>query len=163
MLDVSDEQPAPGQAITVSGDGCPPGSTVTIDLFGTTTTGLGSTTANGSGAFSTTVTIPADTPDGSFIIRATCGSVVQDNGITVAAGGVANPGGTGGGGGGRPGGAGGGGQGSGAGGGGNLPRTGTESGTLFQYGALLIVGGLGIVVAAQQRKRVSERRVLARP
>jgi hypothetical protein len=59
-----------GCSITLSGTGFQPGETITIQLFSTPVT-LGSTTADPQGAFTTTVTIPADTTPGNHTIVAT--------------------------------------------------------------------------------------------
>jgi hypothetical protein len=59
-----------GCPITLSGNGFQPGETITIQLFSTPVT-IGSTTADPSGAFTTTVTIPANTTPGNHTIVAT--------------------------------------------------------------------------------------------
>lgn len=69
-LTVSDTSVPPGGTMTMSGDGFAAETSVTITLESTLVT-LGSTTTDGSGAFETTVTIPADTPAGSHTLKAT--------------------------------------------------------------------------------------------
>lgn len=64
---VSDQTPAPGQTVTVSGSGFAPNSPVSIVLEPGSAT-LGSATSNASGAVSTTVTIPAGTNGSASIV-----------------------------------------------------------------------------------------------
>ena len=59
-----------GCTLTVSGSGFEAGETIDLTLH-STPTGLGTTRADSSGAFSTTVSVPAATPAGTHMIIAT--------------------------------------------------------------------------------------------
>lgn len=63
-------QVRPGEALSVSGGGFRPNSAVTI-VFRSAPVTLGSATTDASGAFTTTVTIPADATPGTHTIAAT--------------------------------------------------------------------------------------------
>ena len=60
-----------GASLTVSGSGFVAGATVTISINGTA---VGTTTADASGSFSTSVTVPASTPVGSATVVASSDS-----------------------------------------------------------------------------------------
>jgi LPXTG cell wall anchor motif len=103
-LTVSDTTVAPGESFTVSGDGAEPGATVTFTLRRSSSAlgadrslaagpglarlvaavrpqaqssvPLGSTTANGAGEFSATLTIPSSTDPGLYTLTATSGGDV---------------------------------------------------------------------------------------
>jgi LPXTG cell wall anchor motif len=103
-LTVSDTTLAPGESFTVSGDGAEPGATVTFTLKRSSSAlgadralaagagmarlvaavrpqaqssvPLGSTTANGAGQFSATLTIPSGTDPGVYTLTATTGGDV---------------------------------------------------------------------------------------
>lgn len=151
---------SPGQTITVSGFGCPAGSTVTTRFD---TTVLGTTTASKGGDFSLQVTIPANATAGTHEITSTCGAVVLSSTITVTAasttGGTA---GTTGGTAGTTGGATTGGStgGSAATGGGTnsgtLARTGANTSLYLEIGfALLAAGGIFLMVARTHRRNLA--------
>jgi 5'-nucleotidase len=74
-LTVSDSTVVPGQSITISGSGAEPNSTVSIYLFSAPIL-LGTTTADGDGTFSATVTIPAGVSPGTHTLRAIQGGEV---------------------------------------------------------------------------------------
>jgi hypothetical protein len=78
-LTVSTTTVAPGGTDTASGSGCSAGSAVTLSLVpgGTVST----TTANLSGDFTDTVTIPSSTATGSYTLQATC---IGPNGGTLS-------------------------------------------------------------------------------
>jgi hypothetical protein len=77
------------EPFTVAGDGCPPGSSVTV------TVGYGrfeaTTTADEAGAYSTSLTLPSSYFDfdaeifdvNEFVIRGTCGDVRLSSGVLV--------------------------------------------------------------------------------
>ncbi|MEY2449271.1 MAG: hypothetical protein QOH79_2747 [Acidimicrobiaceae bacterium] len=67
-LTLSDTTPAPGDVVTVSGHAAAGNASIAIVLNGETL--LGTTTSDASGNFSTTVTIPADAPEGGNTIQA---------------------------------------------------------------------------------------------
>ncbi len=82
----------PGEAVSVAGSGFAPGSDVRITIESEPRL-LATVTAGGSGAVSTTVTIPADMPPGDHTLKATGpsplgGTVVLSRSISVGAGGV---------------------------------------------------------------------------
>ena len=112
-----------GKAITVTGNGWKPGSTVTILLTGNATP-LGTATVDANGAFSATVTIPSDTTAGSHTITVSgtdptgAARTVVSGTITVTA---------------------------------VLPVTGSDSGPLTLLGVALI--GAGAVMVAPRRRR----------
>ncbi|MGW4803303.1 hypothetical protein [Kitasatospora sp. NPDC004272] len=64
------ENLAPGGSITITGGGYQPGGTVELTLHSTPVV-LGQVTADGSGSFTTTVTLPAGTAAGTHTIQAT--------------------------------------------------------------------------------------------
>jgi hypothetical protein len=69
-LSVSDTTVVPGQQVTVSGSGYEPGATVEVTLTSTPVL-LTTTTADGGGAISATVTIPLGTDPGAHTLSAT--------------------------------------------------------------------------------------------
>jgi hypothetical protein len=69
-LDVSTLEPAPGEAVTISGSGFAPGSEVTITIESTPQT-LTTVSADADGAFTATVQIPTDLSPGSHTLKAT--------------------------------------------------------------------------------------------
>lgn len=81
----------PGDSTTVSGDHCPPNSTVTftmVDKNGGRTV-LGTTTADGQGKYSSTVTIPSGTAPGTYTLETTCGDEVGGVQFTITRTGAA--------------------------------------------------------------------------
>jgi hypothetical protein len=79
-MNITNSRPAPGtpETVTDSTTSCAPGSAVTIALTYVTPSatpvsfGPGATTADGSGGFSVTGTIPATATPGTWVIFATC-------------------------------------------------------------------------------------------
>jgi hypothetical protein len=153
QLTVSESTVAPGESFTVAGEGAEPGATVTFTLrrsssaLGAARTlaagprlaaltaavrpqaqgsvSLGSTTANGDGEFSATLTIPSGTDAGVYTVSATSGGeVLAVVTIRVAA----------------------------AGGVGDLPFTGGNVLPGLAVGALLIVAG-GLLLLSLRRRR----------
>jgi len=117
---------SPGGSVTVTGHGCPASSTVDITLTAPAqaTVSLGSTTADTTGAFSTTVTIPSDTRPGTYQLVATCESVSMSTQLIVRSAAAQGP----------------------------LPTTGADvSGYLI--GALILIGGGTFVVLASRKRR----------
>jgi hypothetical protein len=87
-LPVSSRSVEPGGSVTVSGDGFEPGATIQISIASTPTL-LTTVTADGSGSFSTTVTIPASIDPGVHTLSATGaspdgGTLTLSTTITVA-------------------------------------------------------------------------------
>lgn len=127
----SNDNPAPGQQVVVSGSGFQPGTTVTVvlgnNLARTTAT------ANAAGRFSARLTIPCDTPPGSQTITATgtgAGGGTRTLTTTVNVRDSKCIG-------------------------GNLPRTGSSSAVpLTAAGAGLVVIGAGAVIIARRRRGV---------
>jgi LPXTG cell wall anchor motif len=105
QLTVSESTVSPGESFTISGDGAEPGATVTFTLKRSSSSALGanrtlaagpglgqlvaavrpqaqssvplgSTTADGDGEFSATLTIPSDTDPGVYTVTATSGGDV---------------------------------------------------------------------------------------
>ena len=152
---------SPGGVFTVSGKGCAPGSTVTIRVIeGSSQRAVGdviltvTTTTDENGEFSIDITLPANTPVGTYTVEARCpvnpnldpndpsiqgtvvdGELIFSSEITVVA----------------PGGGGGGGEGVDQ---GDIVRTGSDLNGLGLVGAgLLAVGGL-VLVASKRRRTV---------
>lgn len=83
---------APGESVTVSGDGCSPGAEVTIEFRQDGVTKLLATvTADDSGAFSAVVTIPVNAQPGPALLVATCNGHVTVLPLEVVPGGGALP------------------------------------------------------------------------
>jgi hypothetical protein len=76
----------PGTSVTVSGAGCSAGATVTISFDGQA---VGTTTADPTGAFSATITIPAGAKPGAHKITASGTGCVLGATFTVPGSGVA--------------------------------------------------------------------------
>ncbi len=138
-LSVSNTCPSVGAAITVVGTDFVPGSNVTLTLR-TQTFPLGSVTADASGGFTASVTLPSEVTGSHTIVAAGAATTTNSNtataGITIACSGV---GGTGGGGGG---------------GGGGLATTGIAVIGIGSLGLVLLLGG-GLMLLAGKRRRVS--------
>ncbi|WP_421119122.1 hypothetical protein ACE2AJ_17420 [Aquihabitans daechungensis] len=142
-FNVSPANVEPGGTVTVSGEGCQPGAEVTItvteaapqravgDVILTTTV-----TADGSGQFTATFTIPSGTATGTYEVTATCGDgVVLSDFINVVDGTVATTA--------PP---------SGSGGGGTIARTGSDLNGLGLAGAgLITVGGIILLTTRSRR------------
>ena len=136
---VSDSSVPPGGTFTISGSGCAPSTTVAL---GFDNDAQGQTTADGSGAFSGPVTVPADAAPGQHTAQAVCETsegetLVLSAAITVE--GAEAPRGT---------------AGTGA-----LPATGQDSSVpLTKIAVMLVLVGGAFVVAARRRKSpVAER------
>lgn len=75
------------EPFTVAGDGCPPGTSVTVGTHKVEVT----TTADDAGAFSTSLTLPSTAFDfdaeifdvNEFVIKGTCGDVTLESGVLV--------------------------------------------------------------------------------
>ncbi len=115
-----------GKAITVTGNGWKPGSTVTILLTGNATP-LGTATVDANGAFSASVTIPSDTAAGAHTITITgtdpsgVARTVQSGTITVTA---------------------------------ILPATGGDTGPLTLLGVALVSAGAVMLAPRRRRRRM---------
>lgn len=72
-----------GETISVDGDSCAPGATVTVTWDDGTV--LGTFTADANGDFSTTITVPSDASLGTHLVTATCGDVEQFLNVNVLA------------------------------------------------------------------------------
>lgn len=73
----------PGDTVRVTGRGCEPGASVTIQFNGQT---VATVTAGSDGSFSGSFTVPAGTPGGTYQISATgCATQVLSTSITVGA------------------------------------------------------------------------------
>ena len=118
---------APGGTVTVTGHGCAGGSTVDITLTAPAqaTVSLGSTTADSSGAYSTTVTIPSNTRPGTYQLVATCGSVSMSTQLIVRSAAAKGP----------------------------LPTTGANAVAYLIVALILIGGGTFVVLASRKRRR----------
>jgi LPXTG-motif cell wall-anchored protein len=151
-LTLSESTVEPGGTITISGDGAEPGATVTFKLtrsssaLGATrvmlagprlaahlrpqaqsTVSLGSTTADGDGSFSATLTIPSGLDAGVYTLTATSGGEVLATATVRVLAGSAT---------------------------GDLPFTGSNVAPGLALGAILIVAG-GLLLLAVRRRRSS--------
>jgi LPXTG-motif cell wall-anchored protein len=77
-----------GETVTIDGQACAPGATVTVTWDDGTV--LGTFTADENGEFSTTITIPKDATLGVHLVTATCGDVEQFINVNVLAENVDN-------------------------------------------------------------------------
>ncbi len=77
-----------GETVDVKGDGCEPGSTVTVTYDDGTV--LGTFTADENGEFVTTITIPLSSTLGEHLLTATCGDLQQFLNVNVLAEQVTN-------------------------------------------------------------------------
>jgi hypothetical protein len=125
-LAATDTTPPAGGQFTVSGTGCDPGADVDAYVDGAA---AGSTTADGSGAFSASITAP--TAPGTYTVNAVCGATVLGVVITVGGAAAADPG--------------------------TLPVTGGDSISLVQIGVLLLAVGALAVVAVRTRRPARAR------
>ena len=126
---IDDSTVVAGQTIGVSGTGCAAGEEVTFTIGDTT---VGSATADGSGDYAGTVTIPS-LENGEYTINASCGTSVLGLNITVGDGGGSSGGTSGGG----------------------LARTGTEIGPLAGLGAAAVVLGAAAVYGTRRRRQAA--------
>lgn len=81
-LVLSSSTVAAGGSTVISGEGCLPSTDVSVGLGDDQ---LGTTTADGAGAFSATVTIPEDTAPGDYELVALCTSAAGDTTLRFAA------------------------------------------------------------------------------
>ena len=123
----SDTTPDPGQTITVSGTGCAPGSNVNFLFDGQPN---GGTTADGTGNFSGSLTVPSDASSGTHTVTAQCGAQVLAFEITVNPAVVAAP---------------------------AIPRTGSSSTIPLTSVALALLAVGGLFVLFARRRRVSHQ------
>jgi LPXTG-motif cell wall-anchored protein len=147
FLTVSDATPFPGQTITASG-AMTPGSTSISFTFFSQPVGLGSTTPNPDGTFSSSVTIPSDATLGDHTLSATDSTGLtlsvaldvvapgdaadDDEGVTAAAPGAAGAAGA-------------------------LPRTGDDTSLpLLRVGAVLVAAGGLLLFLTRRRRGVDE-------
>jgi len=77
---VTPGQVPPGGSVTATGEGCPPGSVVTITVTRATSTQAPgevifteTTTADADGEFASTFVMPADAEPGDYLVAAFCG------------------------------------------------------------------------------------------
>ena len=131
-VSVSTTTPAPGASLAISGSGFEPGETISL-VFHSTPTSLGSVTADSSGAFSTSVTIPAGASGSHEIVGTglTSGAVAT---IALDVGGSSSSS-----------------SGSGSSG---LSDTGVAVIGIGAVGVVLLVGG-GLLMLAGKRRKVS--------
>lgn len=102
---------------------------------------LGSIPVDADGNFSGPITIPSDTPPGTYTLEAVCGDTVLPITITVGAAGVTPPPS-----GGNP---------PGGGGTGPLARTGSEVDGLLKIGGGLLLAGAAAVLVTTKRRRAT--------
>ncbi|MEJ5255410.1 MAG: hypothetical protein WHS89_08685 [Acidimicrobiales bacterium] len=123
---------SPGGTVTVSGQGCSSGASVSIQFNGQT---VATATAGQDGSFSASITVPAGTPAGTYQITAVnCTTQVLSTSITV--GGATTP----------------------TTAPSVLPRTGSDAtGTLARVGVALVAVG-GLLAFAARRRTASEAR-----
>ena len=72
----------PGDGISISGQGCPPATTVVFTVNGQVVGEL-PTSNDEDGTFTGTIIVPADLPPGTYTLVATCGEIVMSNSFTV--------------------------------------------------------------------------------
>jgi LPXTG-motif cell wall-anchored protein len=140
----SDPSPSPGQAFTISGVTTPNTIVVvTVETVGSgaqtraaalARTTLGTTTSDGAGNYSLTVTLPTNAGTGTMVIEiAAGGSVIASSSFTIAAtGGQTNAQTT------------------------TLPVTGSSSTMLFSVAAALLAGGGLVVMFAKRPGRATQ-------
>jgi tripartite-type tricarboxylate transporter receptor subunit TctC len=128
----------PGGTITLNGTGFQPGETVTLQLFSTPVT-LGASMANSQGAFTTTVTIPANTTPGNHTIVATGNTSGATASFAIVVTGASATGGS---------------TTGGASSGGSLAFTGADIAAMAGIGAIALALG-GMLVFAGRRRRVT--------
>jgi LPXTG-motif cell wall-anchored protein len=129
-LQADKTQVNPGDAVTITGTGCPAGSTVAITFDDQN---VGSTQTRADGTFSATVTVPANATAGSHTIAATCvlaNGATRRQTVTVTVLGAATRAGA-------------------------LPRTGTDLVPVLSVGALALIGIGGVAILAARRKRTA--------
>lgn len=139
QLRLSQSVVAAGGSLQAAGAGFAPGSTVEVSLSGASLP-LASTTADGGGAFSANLVIPASTKPGSHTVTASGGAQVLSASLEVTPAGS------------RPRAAAGAGGSNAQAAGQNLPRTGSSSPLpLALAGGTLLAMGMGAVVVARRR------------
>jgi hypothetical protein len=85
---VDDSTVLGSQVVKVSGSGCQPGSTVTLQFIGPPNSTPVNVTANSDGTYSGNVQIPSGATAGAHTITATCGSQVLSTTVTVGTAGT---------------------------------------------------------------------------
>lgn len=125
----------PGESLTLSGGGFAPGATVTITLDPTPGS-LRTIAADGSGSFTATIVVPTGTSSGAYNLKASgaapAGGVVVLSkvmriGATSGSGSLPA----------------------------TLPFTGSQTARVVALGAVLTVGGAGMVLLGLRRRRVA--------
>lgn len=129
-LQLSTALTSPGSTIQVTGEGCAAGSTVTVTLRNSESVELGTTTANGQGSFSISVTIPLNTTPGEHEVVATCGPLSMSSQLIIASSAAALP----------------------TSAHGPLPLTGWDTRAPLLAGLALIMFGSSAVLAARKRR-----------
>jgi LPXTG-motif cell wall-anchored protein len=127
-----------GGTFGITGQGCPPGSTVVFSLNGTTI-GTAQASNDSAGTFSTSITLPSSFGPGTYTVIGRCGDIVMQNQITVTSGAAAS------------------GAGRTASTSGALPSTGADSLPYVRAGLVLVALG-GLLVLATRRRRHSHSR-----
>jgi LPXTG-motif cell wall-anchored protein len=135
-LTVSETTLRPGESFVVSGEGADPGDTVTFRLSSSSASSLGgaslgSTTADGEGAFRATLTIPLGTDPGLYTLTAADGGNTLGV-VTIRVLAAADDDGAGG-----------------------LPFTGSNVAPGLAVGASLILAGGLLLLAVRRRRRSS--------
>lgn len=120
-ITIDDPNPDPGGAITVTGNGCVPGASVTVTITqGGQTVVIGTATAGATGGYSVNGSVPDNFVAGTAVISDTCG-----NSLTITIGGVSGTV--------------------------TLPRTGSNTGTLWRIAVALVAAGGVLVLTARKR------------
>lgn len=135
---IDDTSVLAGGTVNISGV-CPGETSVDVLLEGEL---LGSIPVEADGTFSGPITIPADTPPGTYTLQLLCGDEVLSVEITVSADGTVTP----------PGGGSGSGSGSGD---GSLARTGSEVDGLLKIGGGLLLAGAAVLLVTTKRRTAS--------
>lgn len=118
---------APGGQLTIGGGGYAPGATITMEAHSSAPVSLGTTTADGTGAFHTTVIVPTSLAPGAHTVTATGAAAGGGTLVLSAPFTVTGPGGA-------------------------LPRTGAPVG-VWVLGALLLLaaGSTALLLARRHR------------
>jgi hypothetical protein len=129
-LAVSSTTTSPGGSVQISGSGFVPGTTVQLLLFSSPVS-LGTVQANGAGAITASVTIPANTPPGQHTLQAvgqagSGGTLTLMAQIMVAGSGAQSSG---------------------------LASTGAQIGLIAGVGVALVVAGFLITAGSRRRRR----------
>jgi len=127
-ITVNPDNPDPGDAITVTGTACgEPGVDVTVSITqGGQTIVIGTATTGPDGSYTVTGSVPANFVDGVATVSDTCGASYTLNIGDVAVGAAA------------------------------LPRTGSETGTMWRVAvALVAIGGILVLTARKRTAKVA--------